>query len=119
MRKWKYDGKEYSELKDVVSAALAAYLTGDFGQRLAFHADGVVCLMDQNSFNRDEIASRKCYGIGNMDMTFYRDGWDSEGKTDRECILACVADGDNSEEIDCITEELERQLSEKEIEVQV
>lgn len=108
---FKYQGKTFDSVRDVVSAALGEYLTGDFGQRLAFHADGVVCIMGQNEYHKDEIASRRCYGIGNMDLSFYREGWDSSGKTDRECILACVADGDLSEEIDGIAEDIERGLA--------
>lgn len=99
-------------LGDLISRAigpdeLAAFLTADSGCRLGVYwlpsgelyasvGDSVGAEIDPEE---GPICSAACPGLGNADMTWWRNGWDCAGMTDSQVIEECCRDGDVSDEL--------------------
>lgn len=107
------DVREYMEIIDWETAEemakkmLWAWLTAEHGQRIVsdFEDPYRPYVQEQNSYSMaGECFSVKCIGIGNRNMTYYREGWDSDGLDDYEVIGECVENGDMTCEIDALTE---------------
>jgi hypothetical protein len=82
---------------------LAEYLVADSGERLGVYVDGDVIVGDDvgNEIAEDErpVAWVRCPGLGNIDMAWWRNGWDCAGLTEEEVIRDCCENGDVADEI--------------------
>lgn len=100
----KVDGEITSEIAHEMAAKMIGpYLTADFGQRLVSDYEDPLkpYLQEQNTKSMaGEVFSVKCPGIGNLDMSHYREGWDCDHLNDAEVIVDCVENGDMIDEID-------------------
>lgn len=83
---------------------LASYLVGDSGDRFAVKRDGSTYVSPSAGMEiapEDRpIAWVKCKGIGNLDMTWWREDWECDDLDDTEVIWDCCENGDVSDELD-------------------
>jgi hypothetical protein len=97
---------------------LARYLTAPSGWTLGVYADGSVHVGDSigREIDPDErpIATARCPGIGNADMTYFREGWDCDGMDDEEVIRDCCENGDVSGELEDLVARLIDDLADDE-----
>ena len=94
---------------EIANDHIGKYLTAKWGQRLVsdWNNPTQAYLQETNSWIQvGEVFSVACPGIGNIDMTRYRDGWENSHLTDAECILNCVENGDMSREIEQLAENI-------------
>jgi hypothetical protein len=90
--------------------ALRQYLTAAHGERIGIYVDGSF------SVGRDvgreiepierPIFELKCSGINNLDMTWWREGWDCDHLTDEEVIAECCKNGDLIDEAKSLAKNL-------------
>ncbi len=89
---------------------LAQYLTGDSGDTFGVDADGSTHVGDSvgREIDPDErpIATAKCRGIGNLDMTWWRDGWPCAELSDEDVIRDCCRNGEVEGEIEDLIDRL-------------
>jgi hypothetical protein len=96
---------------------LAGYLTADSGWVLGVDVDGTVHIGD--SVGREiepserPIATAKCPGLGNLDMAWWREGWDCEALDDDDVVRDCCENGDVSDELDGLIARLLEDVSEE------
>jgi hypothetical protein len=95
---------------NVGPAELAQFLTAPWGWVLGLYADGSVHIGDSVGAeidpNERPIVTARCPGIGNIDTTWCRTGWDCEDLDDAEVIIDCCENGDVEDEL----KELHRRL---------
>lgn len=118
--------KEKEIIEEAVSPEmLANYLCADWGERLGIYADGKYLIGQDvgREIAEDErpIVWVECPGIGNISTSYYTDGWvedlgdgyyrvleTNEEITETECIHRACLDGEVSDEMDGLKEELLR-----------
>lgn len=91
------------QAKEIAEKMLAEYLTADYGYRLVSDNEDPLkaYLQTYNSYSMaGEVFNVKCPGIGNLDMSIYREGWDCENLDDTEVIIDCCENGDMTEDIE-------------------
>lgn len=103
-----------NDISSIGTAELAEYLTAPWGHRLGVYADGTVGVGESvgDEIDPDErpIALVRCPGIGNADMTYWREGWDCDHLNDADVIRDCCENGDVSDEIENLVERLVRSM---------
>lgn len=81
---------------------LADYYTAPWGHWLGVYPNGQIVVGESIGREIDPrerpIAIVKCPGIGNIDMTFWRDGWDCDHLSDVEVIRDSCENGDVEDE---------------------
>jgi hypothetical protein len=95
-------------IRETIDAdTLADYLTADSGDWFVVWADGTTSIMDGSTLPGREqdariVATVRCPGIGNADMTWWRGGWGAEcaDLDDEEVIRRSCAEGDVAGEVE-------------------
>ncbi len=93
---------------EIAADNIEKYLTAEYGKRLVSDNEDPLSayIQDANSLSQaGEIFSVDCPGIGNLDMSYYRNGWDCKNLSDEEVIIECC-ESDMSDEIDDLTEKI-------------
>lgn len=89
---------------------LALYMSAPWGHSLGVYADGRVSVGESVGMEIDPderpIAIAKCPGIDNIDMTWWREGWECDHLSDAAVIHDCCENGDVSDELDTLIEKL-------------
>jgi hypothetical protein len=96
----------------VGTEVLADYYSAPWGHFLGVYPNGEITVGEAigREIDPDEqpVVTVKCPGIGNIDMTWWRSGWDCDHLTDEEVVRDCCENGDVEEErqelIRCIQE---------------
>lgn len=93
--------------ENVDEDALASYLCADWGHTLGVYADGKVSVGQDvgHEIDPDErpVATAKCPGLGNLDMTWWREGVENEKSMDDEDVIrSSCRDGDVTSELDAL-----------------
>jgi hypothetical protein len=87
---------------EMAEEMLYRYLTASYGQRLVSDHEKPLSpyIQEQNSYSMaGEVFSVPCPGIGNLDMTDLRAGWDCKHLSDKEVIATWCHEGDMSDSI--------------------
>lgn len=89
---------------------LAQFLTAPSGWTLGVYSDGSVHVGDSvgRELDRSEqpIATAKCPGIGQLDMTYWRSGWDCDHLDAAEVVYDCCENGDVESELTDLVRDL-------------
>jgi hypothetical protein len=94
------DAEDLELIREAVdSEALADYLTADADDWFVVWTDGTCSIMEGSTRPGPEQAGRilgmvRCPGLGNADMTYWRDGWDCGHLSDEEVIRDCCENED-------------------------
>lgn len=91
------------QAQEMAAENLAQYLMADYGQRLVSDREHPLraYIQEQNSHSMaGEIFSVNCPGIGNLDMSYWRKGWDCDDLDDADVIQHCCEEGDVTAEIE-------------------
>ena len=87
---------------EIATEKMEEYLCATAGKRLVSDNEHPTeaYIQDMNSYSMaGEVFSVRCPGIGNLDMSFFREGWDCDDLSDEEVIHSCCEDGDMTVEI--------------------
>lgn len=97
-------------IDDVSLENLAYFLSAPHGHILGIYDGGRVRVGEDVSreiaVDERPFATAKCPGIGNLDMSYYREGWDCADLCDEAVIMGCCEDGDMSEELGDLKKQL-------------
>jgi hypothetical protein len=94
---------------EMAASMLYEYLTARHGQRLVADWEDPTApyIQEQNSWSMaGEVFSVPCPGLGPLDMTDYREGWDCEHLNDDEVLRVYVDEGDTYLEIEQLAEQI-------------
>lgn len=95
---------------------LASYMTAPSGHKLGVYQDGTVRIGESVGMEIDPddwaIAVAKCPGLSNIDMTWWREGWECDHLSDAEVIHDCCTNGYVDDELNTLVEKLVEDASE-------
>lgn len=97
------------QAKEIAEKNIYMFLIADYGKRLVSDYEDPLdaYIQGQNSWSQaGEVFSVRCPGIGNLDMSYYREGWDNDYLSDEEVIWECCNDGDMTDEIDDLADSI-------------
>ena len=103
------NGITYEKAREMASEMLYQYMIADFGKRLVSDREHPYkpYIQEQNSYSMaGECFSVRCIGLGNENMSYYREGWECENLTDEEVIADCIENGDMTSDIDALAEKI-------------
>lgn len=94
---------------EIAAEKICEFLTAEFGKRLVSDNENPLdaYIQDQNSWSQaGEVFSVTCPGIGNLDMSYFRNDWDCDHLSDAEVISECCENGDMSGDIENLAEKI-------------
>jgi len=95
------------QAKKIAADNLYEYLTADYGKRLVSDEENPLeaYLQEQNTRSQaEEIFSVKCPGIGNLCMSYFREGWNCDDLSDEGVLAECCEVGDMILEINALAD---------------